>query len=616
VGFTPTGSCDGVDAAGRPFEMTGQQHMDRARPFILRWLDDRYVLGWAEWHSNIYYQKDVTPLLTLVEFARDEEIATRSAIILDQILMELAVHSHRDAFGVAAGRSAMKDKWRGPRNDTWGITHLLFRQQTEVGFQSRGDAGATLLARAKKYRLPQVIWDAAHHDGTFVAQERHGLWIDETVDAPDAPSPVIGGEGPYYGDPDYDPIEPDDDPDHGFDVDLADPAAAEPRFTFWWGLGAWTVWQVVPLTVATGDAFNLWNTNLLRDFQDLRRLLGPLDRPVGVSGMQTGQAIALGIWPLAAVGLLKEANTYMYRTPDYVLSTVQKYRPGANAGQVHAWNLTIDPETMVFTTHPMIPPEPPSRWIGRDEGEPGNWTGTASMPASAQHENVAIHLYSPAYSDGGTLGFFDFEAETHAWWPQDRFDETLQSGRWTFGRKGDVYVALFSWRGTSWRTYPQAELDLLDFQEDFELVADGPPPSDVTDPSVRPQGPDNVWIVEVGTADRWGTFATFRSAILAADPVVTATPGPIRASSADITWKHQRFQVAYDSPSQGLVTFGWDDPFTVAGEEMPLDGYPRFGNPWIRMRRGDPTAMMYSDPALVFHDWPRGERIVARGRGS
>jgi hypothetical protein len=621
AGFTPTGSCDGTDSEGRPFERTGQQHMDRARPYVFRWLDDRWEIGWAEWHSNIYYQKDVTPLLTLIEYAQDPEIVTRAAIILDQILLDLAMHTRLDTFGVTHGRSAMKDKWWGPRNDTWGIVHLLFRQQDALEFFSRGDPGATLLARARNYRPPQVVIDAGTSSLTFVDRERHSVFIDETAQAPDAPLPFVG---PFHGQPGYLPNLPDDDPEHAFDVDFLDPGneQGEPRFTFWWGLGAWTAWQVVPLTVSTGDVYNLWNTSLLSDFQALRSLLGPLDQPVPVANIGIGQTLALQLAPLATVGLLKEANTYTYRTPDYLLSTVQDYRKGMNVGQVHAWNLTIDPLAMVFTTHPMNALQPPSEWISRDEGEPGYWTGSASSPRSAQHENLGIHLYSPAYPDGGAIGFFDYQPVTHAWFPRDAFDEVVSEAHWTFGRRGDVYVALYSWRATSWQDYPQEELDVLNgvlageatFTQSFDLVADGPPPPGFDGPSIAPQGPDNVWLVEVGTAAEYGDFGAFRAAILAAPLTVVATPGNVAANQqSGSPFLHQHFDVSYGSPSQGVVSFGWSADLIVAGETVPIHGYPRFDNPWMRMGRGASQAMMYSGPFVAFHDWQAGARRVSRG---
>jgi hypothetical protein len=61
----------------------GSEHYEHARGVILRWLDHRIRFGFTEWHSNVYYQKDVTPLLTLAEFADDEEIRIKAAAILD-----------------------------------------------------------------------------------------------------------------------------------------------------------------------------------------------------------------------------------------------------------------------------------------------------------------------------------------------------------------------------------------------------------------------------------------------------------------------------------------------------------------------------------------------------
>jgi hypothetical protein len=327
-----------------------------------------------------------------------------------------------------------------------------------------------------------------------------------------------------------------DDPPHPPGHSYED---TEANFTFWWGLGAQTVWSVVPLTVLNGDRYNLWNTTNLRAFKPLRDFLG--EPP----NLLFGQAIAVGTWPATTSPLLAEANTYTWRTPDYLLSTVQDHRKGANGAQIQAWQATLDDDAKVFTTHAMNPVQPPSEWVGRDEGEPGYWTGTASMPRSAQHENVAIHLYSPLYKDGGILGFFDYERLTHAYFPQDHFDEVAQEGPWTFGRKGQGYVALYSWRRTTWQLYPPEELALPQngpLTRSFDLVAPG--------------GPDNVWIVECGREADWRSFAAFRDAILGAGVAVTPRP---------TAFNHDTFDVAYDSPSQGLLAFGWDAPFVVRG---------------------------------------------------
>ena len=48
---------------------------DSADARIRTWLDEKVRFGFTEWHSDVYYQKDVTPLLTLVEFAPDSDLA-------------------------------------------------------------------------------------------------------------------------------------------------------------------------------------------------------------------------------------------------------------------------------------------------------------------------------------------------------------------------------------------------------------------------------------------------------------------------------------------------------------------------------------------------------------
>ena len=587
-GFTPTGypttdprHCSGEVVQGgvtRRFEQTGAEHRDRARAKILAWLDDRWQAGFSEWFSNIYLQKDATPLLTLAEYAEDEEIRTRATMILDMLLLDMAANTFRGVLGVTHGRSAIKDKNFGPRNDTWGITQLLFEQDQEYGYQSTGDAGATLFARAKHYRMPAVLAEMARSDETFVNRTRQSFLLDERA---------AGA---------IDPGDPSFPPGHPYAVSASQDETNE-RFTFWWGLGAYTVWQVVPLTLLNAELYNLWDTELLKPFQPLRDATGG-DPVVGV-------ALAKSLWESVAVGFLKEANTYTYRTRDYILSTAQDFRKGANAGQLHSWQATLSAGALVFTTHPMIitrsdgsDPEMPSVWLSEDEGEPGYWTGTASSPRSAQHENVGIHLYSPIYPPNplGTIGidFFDYHDYTHAWFNRDQFDEWSQSGAWTFGRKGDAYVALYSWRPTAWRDIPADELALMPPSENgpisqsFELTAPG--------------GPDNVWIVECGSKEQWGSFGGFQEAILLAQVVVTPRPSDapeVQGLGLEV------FDVRYDSPSQGVVTFGWDEatPLTLRGEEVPIRDYPRVANPWVQAQRGDPAVWVEGETAGLLLDW-------------
>jgi hypothetical protein len=540
-------------------ELTGAEHMARARGFIDRWMAERWEAGYAEWLSNVYLQKDLTPLLTLAEFAADEELATRASILLDALLLEIGAHLYKNTLGTTHGRSYMKDKYRGPDEDTWHVGQLLFGKKARTGYLSRGDAGATLFARAQRYRLPAPIQDAANDLRAGSVLTRQSYAVDEL--APVAKDPTFPEGHPF--------------------------ADEEPSFTFWWGLGAQTIWQAVPLTVLGADRHNLWNTSALRPFKSLRDLLG--DPP----DLAYGQDIASSLARAASLQLLSEANTYTWRQKEFMLSTVQDWRKGRNASQVHAWQATLGEDAIVFTQHPANPVQPPSEWIGRDEGEPGYWTGTASMPRSAQFENVGIHIYSPAYPQAGYLGFFPYEPMTHAYFPRDHFDSVVKQGRWTIGRKGGTFIALYSWRDVEWQEYPKPELELPangPLGKSFDLVAPG--------------GADNVWIVELGKERTYGSFAIFKNAIAAARVKVTPRAGEFA----------QEFDVVYHSPSVGKVEFGWDAPFVVKGKEQPLSGYPRIASRWVTAERGDDVWEIEGRGGRVRLDWAAGTRAVSGGR--
>src|SRR5262249_61676613 len=110
----------------------------------------------------------------------------------------------------------------------------------------RGGA-APLPAGPRRYRLPEVIRRIARTTEPFVDRERMGIVLNER--APFEPRP----EAPY-----------------GFS--FTDPA----DLPVWWGIGALTAWQVVPLTVTTLDEYNLWDTSNFSPFAGLRPLTANL----------------------------------------------------------------------------------------------------------------------------------------------------------------------------------------------------------------------------------------------------------------------------------------------------------------------------------------------------
>jgi len=488
---------------------TGAQHAADAKARILAWLDEKVRFGWSEWHSDVYYQKDVTPLLTLVEFAPDDDVANRAAMVLDLVLLDVALHLQRGNFGATHGRSYMKDKSTAVDQDTFGLAKLLFDDTTEP-YQSASDAGAVLFARARKYEVPEAIRRIARHDAPMVDEERMNVPLD--------------------------PLAPvDDDPEPPYGIAFDDPD----NVPFWWERGAQIAWQVVPTTIATLDEHDLWGSDFFSPFKPLRDAVG--------DNMAAAQAFAQSQAAVLNFGLLSEVRTYTYRSGDAMLSTAQDYRAGLFGEQYHAWQATLDEHALVFTTHPKNEPQEGTEWPDSD----GYWTGTGSMPRSAQHGTAAIHLYAPAFEPPGPpLDQFRYLDYTHAYFPQEHFDEVVGDGNWTFARRGDGFVALFSARPVRWREHDPARVFTHGLTQPFDLVAEG--------------GANNVWIVEVGDAATYETFDAFRSAIAGARVSVDAD-----------------FRTAeYESPSQGVMRFGLEGALTVDGSEVAF-GDERMRNPFV-----------------------------------
>jgi hypothetical protein len=539
--------------------LTGREHQERARSAILTWLDERARFGFTEWHSNVYYNLDMRPLLSLVEWVDDPLIAKRASMILDLSLLDTALHLHRGTFGATHGRSYIKDKASASTEDTFDQSKMLF-DDTELPYSSPGSTSGAVFARAKKYRLPEVIRRIAHYDGPMVDRERMNLPIDELP--PEDPANTPPPEAPYG-------------------MDYRD----ETYLPFWWSMGSQPAWMMLPMTLFVAERENLWAAQF-EPFKLLRDLVwveGDFEATIVKAQTFAGQ-----LWRMINESMLKEVNTYTYRTADYMLSTAQSYRKGLRGSQTHTWQATLSERAMVFTQHPAYLPlgagEPIPEdwdWQAEDEPGPGYWTGESSQPRAAQFENVVIAIYAPQYQGLSALGF-GYRNETHAYFPHAHFDEVVQQGSWTFGRKGDAYVGLYSWRPTEWRS-GQPEV----FQNeglDFDLVAPG--------------GSRNVWITECGSLAEWpGGFDAFVNALASA--------------SVDVRPTDEAFRVVFTSPTRGNLELGWEGPLQVDGVEHALSDYPRMDNPFAQVDFDDTRYEISDDSYGLVLDFERDLREVS-----
>lgn len=538
----------------------GAAHRATAAARLSAWFDEKARYGFSEWHSDVYYEKDLAPLLTLAEWADDPALAERAAAFLDLLLFDIALHVRKGNMGVTHGRSYMKEKSRARDQPVFGAVKLCFDSTDVPWVPDDGDAadllprneGAALLARAARYRPPEVVRRVATHAGVMVDREGMGLAIDPAEVLTEHP---VRADGLSYHDPGM--------------------------VAFWWDRSALTPWQLVPLTLDTMDRHRLWDADLFAPLRNARDATGG-DR-------EAFRRLAHALAPVVNAGLLTEVNTITYRSAHVMLSTAQSYRPGCAGYQHHIWQATLDADAIVFTTHPANEPlADPHTFRDPDH----YWTGSATLPRSAQHGPAAIHIYAAAFTSPAlpALAPFAYLDYTHAYFPAERFDEVVRDGHWTAGRRDDGYVALWSWRPVCWREHDPGSTHTNGLVGPFDLVAEG--------------GAANVWIVEVGDADHWGDFTAFRHAVAGARVEVTDL-GP----NDDET--HRGFAVTYASPGAGVLAFSRTGPLTVDGAEVPITDYPRFENPWARVPRGGTTVRIRDGNWSLHLDLATGTRRPA-----
>ncbi|GAB4336133.1 MAG: hypothetical protein Kow0099_08920 [Candidatus Abyssubacteria bacterium] len=388
---------------------TGHQKKARARRRLLRWLELRFRTGFNEWLSNVYYDEDISALVTLHDFCEDASIAAGAACILDLLFLDMSLNSFKGTFGSTHGRSYEQQKKSAFHESTADTQKLVFG--TGV-FGAEDNMSAIHLALSHSYRPPKVVYDIAAdvEAPELTNTQRIGLKIAE------APHWGIG----------YDNL------DDGM-VLLSFEAYFHP--------------STISLFVHMLDAWNWWDNGF---FSALKRM----KRPIRL--MQKLRLLGPVAWLFRkdiARNMREEVHTVTYRTPDYMLSAALDYKKGWGGDQQHIWQATLSEDAVCFTTHPG----------SLSYRSPDYWTGSGFLPRVGMHKNVLIAVYKLSSAPALYVrNRFDF---THAYFPREKFDEVAEQNGWLFGRKGDGYIALHARNGYRWQTEGK--------DRNAEIISDG-----------------------------------------------------------------------------------------------------------------------------------------------
>jgi hypothetical protein len=152
------------------------------------------------------------------------------------------------------------------------------------------------------------------------------------------------------------------------------------------------------------------------------------------------------------------------------------------------------------------------------------------VPRVAQWRDLLIALYQVPADDW--LGY------THAHFPVAAFDEYALKRGWAFARAGSAYLALTASGGMT-------------------LVKHGPGAYR----ELRSRSRQTGWLCQMGRAAQDGTFARFQQQIL----------------GLPLTW--DGLTVSFTSLRGEPVTFGWHEPLTVQGSDLPRHDFKHYESP-------------------------------------
>lgn len=499
---------------------TGAEHRELARRRILRWIEAKAKVGFSEWDSPTYYPVTMTALLALAELASEEEIARRAAMLLDVMFFDMAVDSFKGVYATSHGRSYLaRARGRSSVEPTAPLQYLAWAYG-----RPGGNDAAVAFATAQRYRVPYTIVRIARDQpAELINRERQSLLIE------DGPSLGLRFENP-------------DD---------------------FWLLNEGGKFRTISNLEASLRVTDRWKDTLHR--------YGVVIRPYAVALLGTYRALEARGSPVPDLdrSSLQRVDKITYRTPDYQLSSAQDYRKGAPGYQQQIWQATLGADASVFTFNPGSSSK---YWQGR-------------YPRVAQFKNVLVAFYDiPEQQPPGPKTVIPADAagnatpspgpseeplarRTHAVLRRAAFDEVISRSHWTFARKGDGYLALWSRAPVEWT-------------DGMGIAGEG----------LVANGGRNVWICQLGRRAVDGEFMAWTEGIAAA---------PIES---------RELNVRYVAPGLGEVSFGWEGPLRVANRDVPLTNFPRFDNPYCHTAHGSSRYEIAHAGHRLVLDFASGER--------
>lgn len=461
-------------------KLSGSEHMKKAKTRILDWLQMRWNYGFTEFYSEVYYKEDIAALVNLIDYADDKEITEKCKIILDLLFYDVATQSTNLMFVSTSGR-AYENNRKGPRNLV-GLTEYYWGNGKEI------NANIVYgLMQTKNYDLPPVLKEIARDSSNVVIKQSNGLNISE-----------LNREG--------------------FNNKTTSSLMMQ------WGMEAFVNPEVIRNSLYHIRKNKMFSNSFLGDFKQLDfSLLNYLHlEPLAIKLINpqfNGTAIQNG-------------NTYTYKTKDYSLYTVQNYHPGNYADQHHVFGMNINNHFAIYHSHPAVEK-------GVKIHSPNYWVGYGHLPHSVQDENINLSIYNIPNKKG--IIEYDLLKYTHAYFPNEKFDEVELHKNYIFGKKGDTYCALIGDNNLEYR-------------------------ESTTDDIIQ-KGQKVFWITEAGSKSQDGSFTQFVQ----------------RIKNNKIAFNKEKLALIYSSKGK-KYQLNYKSDFMINSKIINTN-YSRFDAPYIKSNR-------------------------------
>jgi hypothetical protein len=491
--------------------LSGKELTQRGKKRVLTWLALRWDYGFTEWYSNTYYKEDIASLALLISYAQDEEVVFKATAIMDLLLYDMASQSFQGNFISSSGRAYEHDR----KDDDGSIMEQFMR----VFQGEKPELGAHMLQTfllCDSYQIPAVIRSIALEAAPSEIKASMGLALAELKE-----QNLLG--------------------------------LKDRQIMMQWGMEAFTNPEVIENSLTYIRDHQLFSNSDLYAFKDINYtlllklgVLAPLSRLV--SPQTNGIAI-------------QRANTYTYRSSDSMMYTAQAYFPGTFGDQQHLFGVTLRNDLMLFHSHPAVG----EGQKGVHTNSPSYWVGYGHLPHTAQWKNINLSIYRlPSHK-----GLLEKELllYTHAWFPTERFDESLIQGNLAFGRSGTAYIALIGNKPFHFKSEENRD----------DLVL---------------EGAETWWITEVGSELSGESFLQFKNRI--------------ENQASGITYK--KGTLLYPS-QQGTVSLEYQKGFSVGGIKQDFT-YSRYDSPWIKAERMPKTLFFSNAAHSLFLDFEHQIREI------